>query len=107
MSGIRRTAAGLTLSALAAGALACLDGSTSGPRPDDAPASLLLNATASASAAVDVTVGIRVYYRRGNLQVDLPASPARVTLPAGESRRQAVTVQLARCLTDEEREGAP
>ena len=107
MPGIRRTAAGLTLSALAAGALACLDDTSSAPRPDDAPASLLLNATASAGAAVDVTVGIRVYYQRGNLQVDLPSSPARVTLAAGESRRQAVTVQLARCLADEERAGAP
>lgn len=107
MPGIRRTAAGLTLSALAAGALACLDDTSSAPRLDDAPASLLLNATASAGAAVDVTVGIRVYYQRGNLQVDLPSSPSRVTLAAGESRRQAVTVQLARCLADEERAGAP
>jgi hypothetical protein len=107
MPGIRRTAAGLTLSALATGALACLDDTSSAPRPDDAAAALVLNATASAGAAVDVTVGIRVYYQRGNLQVDLPSSPSRVTIAAGESRRQAVTVQLARCLADEQREGAP
>jgi uncharacterized protein YjdB len=106
MPGSRRlllSSAALVLGALTSG---CLDDTSSAPLERSSPASLLLHASADIGAAVDRDVGVRVYYIRGTTQVDLPSEPRRFRVTGGETRREAVTVQLAPCLADPEREDA-
>ncbi|HYD54937.1 MAG TPA: Ig-like domain-containing protein [Gemmatimonadaceae bacterium] len=77
----------------------CLDDSASAPADPTTSAALVLRATAELAAA-ERDVAIRVFYLRGSTPVDLPSAPSQVRVTGGETRREAVTVQLAPCLAD-------
>ena len=49
-------------------------------------------------------VGISVfYYRQDEERIDLPATPAAVNVPRGETATQEITVDITECLSDPER----